>query len=637
MNKPELIQKIKASEGFSADEKAELISLLNNTKKYGLVWEDKPESVEEQLRTQLPVLVEVPERRILADDLPQPAQSAQLTNQPLAETPDLFSGTETNKVPIANCQKPKADNQPPNHILIEGDNLHALTALSFTHKGMIDVIYIDPPYNTGNKDFKYNDRFVDKEDSYRHSKWLSFMHKRLEIAKTLLKDEGFIAMSIGDDEEAQLKLLLDDIFLDNNFVSKTIRQAVKGGTRSKSLVAQNHDYLLVYAKNKSNCILKGRTIEAHILNLIDGKGPYMKGRELNKWGAGSRREDSPTMWFSIPGPDGQPVFPIRNDGSEGRWRWGKKKMQKAILEDELIFEKRDDGTYIVYEKVRNNNEREVAHSSLLVDSTYSNAYGTEELKLIFKGYSPFSYPKPSTLITYIANFAIEKKITILDFFAGSGTTLHATMQLNAEDGGNRQCILVTNNENNIAEEVCYERNKRVIQGYTNSKGVWVEGLTNNNLRYYKCDFVESAKTQQNRRKLTRLSTNLLQIKEDCCTDITATNGFDPEICHISTNGQGKYMIVVYHSRQWDETVAALRQWIKNLPLSDVPIALYAFADEQEVVLDDFYDVAHRIKAAPLPDAIYNAYRATFRSLKLEKKQPAAVVTEETAEEEETTE
>jgi adenine-specific DNA-methyltransferase len=211
------------------------------------------------------------------------------------------------------------------------------------------------------------------------------------------------------------------------------------------------------------------------------------------------------------------------------------------------------------------------------------------------------------------------------------------MQLNAEDGGTRQCILVTNNENNIAEEVCYERNKRVIQGYTNSKDNWVNGLTNNNLRYYKCDFVESAKTQQNRRKLTRLSTNLLQIKEDCYTDITATNGFDPEICHISTNGQGKYMIVVYHSRQWDETVAALRQWIKTLPLTDVPIALYAFADEQEVVLDDFYDVAHRIKAAPLPDAIYNAYRSTFRSLKLEKKQPAAVVTEETAEEEETTE
>jgi adenine-specific DNA-methyltransferase len=183
MNKPELIQKIKASDNFSADEKAELITLLNNTKKYGLVWEDKPEAVEEQMRTQLPVLVEVPERRILAD--PNAFTSANQSSQALKikePTVDLFTDAEAtpdNQTPLA--QEP--DMQPaPNHILIEGDNLHALTALSFTHKGMIDVIYIDPPYNTGNKDFKYNDHFVDREDSYRHSKWLSFMLRYRTIA-----------------------------------------------------------------------------------------------------------------------------------------------------------------------------------------------------------------------------------------------------------------------------------------------------------------------------------------------------------------------------------------------------------------------------------------------------------------------
>src|SRR5690606_14206480 len=149
--------------GLSQDERAYLINLVNTKKKYGLVWEDKPEDVEEQLRENLPVLKEVKEKAIVNGD------------------------------------------EHPNHILIEGDNLHALTALSFTHEGKIDVIYIDPPYNTGNKDFKYNDSFVDREDSYRHSKWLSFMFKRLQIAKRLLSDNGIVFISIDDNEQAQLK------------------------------------------------------------------------------------------------------------------------------------------------------------------------------------------------------------------------------------------------------------------------------------------------------------------------------------------------------------------------------------------------------------------------------------------------
>lgn len=177
INKQELINKIHTIDGLSADEKSALVELLNTRKKYGLVWENKPEIVEERLREELPVLAEVKERAIISDD------------------PDA-----------------------PNHILIEGDNLEALTALSYTHSGKIDVIYIDPPYNTGNEDFIYNDSYVDKEDSFRHSKWLSFMDKRLRIAKHLLSDKGVIFISIDDNEQAQLKLLCDEIFLSNNFV-----------------------------------------------------------------------------------------------------------------------------------------------------------------------------------------------------------------------------------------------------------------------------------------------------------------------------------------------------------------------------------------------------------------------------------
>src|SRR5690554_1941210 len=151
MNKKDILNKIKSLDGLTPDERAYLIDLVNTKKKYGLVWEDKPEDVEEQLRSMLPVFKEVKERAII-------------------NSSRSLSGVEGNGVEV------------PNHILIEGDNLHALTALSYTHEGKVDVIYIDPPYNTGNKDFIYNDAYVDKEDTYRHSKWLSFMDKRLRLA-----------------------------------------------------------------------------------------------------------------------------------------------------------------------------------------------------------------------------------------------------------------------------------------------------------------------------------------------------------------------------------------------------------------------------------------------------------------------
>ena len=183
IDKSELISKLQTLEGLSNDERSSLIGLLREHKKYGLVWEDKPEDVEERLRESLPVLREVKEKAILSDE-------------------------------------PGA----PNHILIEGDNLEALTALSYTHEGRIDVIYIDPPYNTGNKDFVYNDSFVDTEDSYRHSKWLSFMNKRLKIAKKLLSDKGVIFISIDDNEQANLKLLCDEVFGCEKFVSNIIWQ-----------------------------------------------------------------------------------------------------------------------------------------------------------------------------------------------------------------------------------------------------------------------------------------------------------------------------------------------------------------------------------------------------------------------------
>lgn len=207
MDKSALVDKIKLLEGLSNDEKADLIGLLRSHKKYGLVWEEKAEDVEERLREKLPILNEVKEHAIVSDD---------------------------------------AD--APNHILIEGDNLEALTALSYSHEGKIDVIYIDPPYNTGHKDFVYNDRYIGLDDSYRHSMWLSFMEKRLKIAKLLLSHNGVIFISIDDNEQANLKMLCDEIFKEKNFIAQMIWQQEK--KHIGSFIGVNHEYMLVYAKNK---------------------------------------------------------------------------------------------------------------------------------------------------------------------------------------------------------------------------------------------------------------------------------------------------------------------------------------------------------------------------------------------------
>ena len=206
--KAKLIERIKSLQGLTDDERGDLLELLRTNKTYGLVWEDKPEDVEERLRDELPVLIE--------------NKSKALTD---------------------------GGDDAPNHILIEGDNLEALTTLAYTHAGKIDVIYIDPPYNTGNKDFIYNDSYVDSEDTYRHSKWLSFMSKRLRIAKKLLSDRGVIFISIDDNEQANLKLLCDEVFREFDFLAtipwrkRTAKSDVPHG------LSQDYEWVLCYCKS----------------------------------------------------------------------------------------------------------------------------------------------------------------------------------------------------------------------------------------------------------------------------------------------------------------------------------------------------------------------------------------------------
>ena len=573
MNKYELAKKITQLDGLTNEEKASLVELLRSQKKYGLVWEDKPEEIETRLVDELPVLTEVPERAIVS------------------ESPDA-----------------------PNHILIEGDNLEALTALAYTHEGKIDVIYIDPPYNTGNKDFVYNDSFVDREDGYRHSKWLSFMNKRLQIAKSLLSSGGVIFISIDDNEQAQLKLLCDEIFGSSNFITNIIWQSTAGSNTGNEIVTTT-EYVLVYTLNRSIAHFDGQPLSADTFKLSD---EYVKERgrytldKLDRRRVGGHYSEA--LNFPIEMPDGTLRYPGGGQQVNEGWNylWSKTKVQWGLDNNFIVFKKNKEEWAVYckrYQNVDNNNkpvDRTTPYRNLITSDLFNTAQGTAELANIFN-IRPFAFPKPSSFVKFLLSTTVTTlpKATILDFFAGSGTTLHATMQLNAEDGGHRKCILVTNNENNICEEVTYERNKRVIQGYTTPKGEEVEGLHANSLRYYRTKFLSRDKSVKNMRQLVRLATDMLCIKNDIYTETPfCGKNINPNIARYFDNGKGNRMLVIYEER----AIQLLVQLMAQTEDDGIKTMVYVFSPGADPYTDDFEDVAERVKLCALPSAIYEAYK-----------------------------
>ena len=573
MNKYELAKKINELEGLTNEEKSELLKLLRSQKKYGLVWEDKPEEIEARLQDELPVLEEVADRAIISDDA-----------------------------------------TAPNHILIEGDNLEALTALSYTHSGKIDVIYIDPPYNTGNKDFVYNDSFVDREDGYRHSKWLSFMNKRLKIAKGLLSDKGVIFISIDDNEQAPLKMLCDEIFGEANFFTNLIWQSTPGSNTGKTIKTVT-EYVLMYAKQKVLVDINSKPVEdtkkyKFSDEYLEYRGPYIPNK-LDRRMTGSHYSEA--LNYPIETPDGTMLYPgcYKEKQEHWNWRWSKQKVDWGISNGFILFNQKNDKWSIYFKQylnVDNNDvriERALPYQNLVLEDAMNAARGTREVMDIFSE-KKFDYPKPLSLITFILKMVSKADTQILDFFAGSGTTLHATMQLNSEDGGHRQCILVTNNENGICENVTYERNKRVIKGYTTPKGEQVPGLTRNTLRYYKTRFVSRDKTAKNLRLLTALSTDMLCIRNNAYTELPfAGRNINKRIArYFESADDARRMLVIYR----EEAIGALVQLIGTLPQRDDKLMVYVFSPNGYAYDDEFEDVADSVKLCAIPDAILNAYR-----------------------------
>lgn len=442
------------------------------SKKYGLVWEEHQEEVDKKMETHIPVFSEVSEYELIEDE----------------------------------------DN-PFFNFLLEGDNLHSLKLLEKTHKGKVDVIYIDPPYNTGNKDFIYNDEFVGREDSFRHSTWLSFLSERLSIAHKLLSPDGLIFVSIDDNEQAQLKLLMDEIFSEDNFIICMPRITKKSG-KTTSAYAKNHDYILVYTKREQDIFV----MEEHVDEAFKYEDEYVKERGKYKLNQ-TLDYDSLSYSSSLDYPleiEGEIFYPgsnkelweERQKGNHRRadwaWRWSKKLFQFGYDNGFVVIKRKKDGTARIYTKTYLNakigkdtngnfiieyNKRVKATSSIeYIDNKYSNDNAKKDLSLFGLG-DKFDYSKPVELIKKLIKAYYKNDALILDFFAGSGTTAQAVLELNEEDGGSRRFIVCTNNENNICQEVTYQRIKSVLTGIMAS-GCEYEKSIKGNLKYYRTDFVD---------------------------------------------------------------------------------------------------------------------------------------------------
>ena len=613
MDKQELAQKIKNLEGLTNEEKAALLQLLNHNKKYGLIWEEKTEDVEERLRDYLPVLYEVKDRFIPSD-------------------------------------APEA----PNHIIIEGDNLEALTTLSYTHEGKIDVIYIDPPYNTGNKDFVYNDHYVDSEDSYRHSKWLSFMNKRLKIAKRLLSDRGVIFISIDDNEQAQLKLLCDEIFGIYNFAGDIAWQRSYSPRNDSKGISNEKEHLVVYSrstpwtpnplprtsdmdskyKNPDNDYTSWTSSDAFAPSASTHQGmvyaiqhPFT-GKLIYPYKGACWPLQQETMLQEMK-KWGDYHFQLLNDDEERANVCGisKEEIRKGvpaiILSEPIEIAKRkaeeilEKGPWpkFYFTNKGKGGIRRKTYLSKVSGKIVTNLWpylevghtdeAKKELASIFNGAKPFDTPKPSRYIKRIVQIASNQDSIVLDFFAGSGTTLHATMQLNSEDGGHRQCILVTNNENNICEEVTYERNKRVINGYTTPKGVKVEGLHNNTLRYFKTASVSRDNTSINRRNLMEACVDLLRFKEGIYYEPSSfgEKKIKKTVLRYFKEKE-RQMLVVLDER----VIPFIVPVIKSLADKEHPMKIYVYSDGQYAYDDDFADVLDKVELIAMPDSIMQSLR-----------------------------
>lgn len=549
---------------LSKEELIEKIEKLESRKKYGLIWDEEKtkEKFEKDAENALPVLKEIKGKEI------------------------------------------KTDDESPVNILIEGDNYHTLSVLNFTHQEKIDVIYIDPPYNTGNKDFKYNDKYVDGDDSYRHSKWLSFMKKRLALSKKLLKNDGVIFVSIGDNEFAQLKILLDEIFGEKNFLANVVRKS-KETSNKGNYFSPSTDYIFCYAKN------------IDFLKEFNDAGAQEKDKYLKlfkyKDDRGSYNivslympslDPRPNQRYYIKCPDGSKVITPKVNKM---FRWIPSTFEKNLKDDRVVFiksktsplidEKGNQAKWNIYTKIYLH-ERQEKGAKPLTFVDIPNSAGSKEL---IKMGIEFSFSKPKELIKHLISITNKKNdIVVLDFFAGSGTTGHAVLELNNQDNGKRKFILSTNDENGICSKVCYPRIEKAIKGYKSVKNEKIDKL-GGNLKYYKTAFVKNSISRDEMKiKITEQCTEMLCLREGIFEEIKSLKSY-------KIFKQNNKIMAVYYSLEKDK----LDSLKNNLDKLEGEKTLYCFTlDYLGLDKSDFVGWDDVI-LEPIPQKILDVYKDIY--------------------------
>lgn len=478
------------------------------------------------------------------------------------------------------------------------------------------LFILTPPYNTGNKDFIYNDRFVDKEDKYRHSKWLNFMEKRLNLASELLKKDGVIFISIDDNEVFNLKILCDKIFGEDNFIANLPTIMNLKGNNDQFGFSGTHEYTLVYTKNIKEAKINFFDIdEEEVLKnwLEDEYGLYKEADNLRATGANAPRSKRPNLWYPIfLNKDSREfyitdndislddshikILPINPEGEELSWYWGKKTFNEKKYN--LILKKTKNG-WQFYRKQRPElgDVPTKKPKSFFYKTEYSTSTATAQLKNMFN-LKIFNNPKPLELIKDIIFLGTKKDSTILDFFAGSGTTAHAVMELNKQDGGNRKFIICTNNESNICENVTYPRIQKVINGYTTPKNKSIDGL-GGNLKYFKTELLPKGDSySQMRINLTKECSEMLCIKEG----IYNLKKEDSDFKIYISNDSKKYLCIYFNTED-----NSLKKFLTKLKTIKEDKVVYMFSDSEEVDKTIFRGVKN-FEVEAIPQKILNIYK-----------------------------
>jgi len=574
---------------------------LKKKKKYGLVWEEKPEEVVEMCKTKLPVLKEVKNKEIITDK------------------------------------------DKPVNLLIEGDNYHALSVLNYTHAKKVDVIYIDPPYNTGARDWKYNNNYVDINDAWRHSKWLSFMSHRLRLLKNLLSPNGVLICTIDHNEQEALGLLLKELFPSKEITCVTIIHN-PSGIQGKNFSYNNEYAYFVYRGDQKVIAFEERTDEdadiRQFMNTAKGRSInylresgsncfypiFVKNLEIVGFGEVCDKSFHPKN-SNVLRKDGViELYPIDSEGVERKWVFSRQNVESIKDELSIKYNKKTKTISIIRTK------KQINYKTVWSGEKFNaKTYGTQLLNNILGKEFPFPkslYAVEECIKTVVHN---KNKAIILDFFAGSGTTGHAVLELNKEDGGNRKFILCTNNEDNngngfkIAEDICYPRIKKVIEGYKNLKGEKVAGL-GGNLKYFKTDFVVyDEPTDRNKIKLTAEATEMLCVKEGTFEEIG-----EPASAKASAGKLDQKFQIFKNANHYTGIIfdqAAIPVFKKAIKDNKGKFSVYVFSLGDEDFSEEFADLnkkrseaksrteldsGARIQLSPIPEAILRVYRRIFK-------------------------